>query len=363
MKFRSLLRFLVLPSLAGLAPSALRAWDYAGHRMVNQAALASLPADYPSFVREPANAERIAFLAGEPDSWRNITDATLANGVQMDHYLDLEELDEAGLDPLQVSDLRYQFALQFAAGRAAHPDRFPAIDPAKNKDHSREWPGFAPWAIVEYYAKLKSGFSYLKTLQELPDLSRPEEIENIKMNIVYTMGVMGHFVGDGAQPLHATIHHHGWVGANPDGYSTWYGIHAWIDGGLIAKAGLAPAQIAARITPAQPISLAARSDGRDPMFAAMMDYFLATQKLVVPLYQLEKAGKLGNDKITALPDGTTHNEPRPLADEGKAFIETQLARGGQMLGAIWLTAWRAAPPDTYLRSQLLKRQPAAAPAK
>lgn len=363
MKLRPLLRLVLLPWVAGLAPSALRAWDYAGHRIVNQAGLASLPADFPAFVREPANAERIAFLAGEPDTWRNITDPSLANGVNMDHYLDLEELADAGLDPTQVSELRYQFALQFAAGRAAHPDRFPAIDPAKNKDHSREWPGFAPWAIVEDYGKLKSGFSYLKTLREFPDVVKPEEIANIQASVINVMGQMGHFVGDGAQPLHATVHHHGWVGANPDGYSTWYGIHAWIDGGLIAKAGITASQITPRVAPAQPLSLAARPDGRDPMFAAVMDYFIATQKLVVPLYQLEKAGKLGNDRLTVLPDGQTHAEPRPLSGEGKAFIETQLLRGGQMLGAIWLTAWRSAPPDTYLRTQLLKRQPASAPAK
>src|SRR2546430_9784743 len=30
-----------------LAPAALRAWDYEGHRIVNQLALASLPKDFP----------------------------------------------------------------------------------------------------------------------------------------------------------------------------------------------------------------------------------------------------------------------------------------------------------------------------
>jgi hypothetical protein len=48
--------------------------------------------------------------------------------------------------------------------------------------------------------------------------------------------------------------------------------------------------------------------------------------------------------------------------EGRAFLEGQLLRGGRMLSAIWLTAWRSAPPDTYLRAQLLKRQADAAPA-
>ncbi|HWA08237.1 MAG TPA: hypothetical protein VG838_02100 [Opitutaceae bacterium] len=333
----------------------LAAWDYDGHRMVNQLALASLPADFPAFVREPANAERVAFLAGEPDRWRNVNDPTLLNVNGVDHYLDLEELDDAGLDPTKVSSLRYEFARQFAAGRAAHADRFPPIDPAKNTDHSREWAGFAPWAITEYYDKLKSAFSYLKALEEL---GTPEEVANARQNVIYIMGVMGHYVGDGAQPLHATVHHHGWVGPNPEGYSTWYGIHAWIDGGLIAKGGIKPGPLLPRVSPAQPISLATRPDGRDPMFAAVMDYFLGTQKLVVPLYRLEKDGKFGNDKVTVQPDGTKTTESRPLSDEGRAFIETQLLRGGQMLGAIWLTAWRSAGPDTYLRGELIKRQAA-----
>ena len=39
------------------------------------------------------------------------------------------------------------------------------------------------------------------------------------------MGVMGHYVGDCAQPLHTTKHHNGWVGENPHGYTTWPGLH------------------------------------------------------------------------------------------------------------------------------------------
>jgi len=39
--------------------------------------------------------------------------------------------------------------VQFAAGRTKHAEKFAPIDPAKNADHTREWPGFAPWAIAE----------------------------------------------------------------------------------------------------------------------------------------------------------------------------------------------------------------------
>jgi hypothetical protein len=354
---------LVLPvaAFAALSAPSLRAWDYEGHRIVNQLALASLPADFPAFVHEPAAAERIAFLAGEPDRWRNAgTDLPLVHYNGLDHYLDLEQLADAGLDATTVPSLRYEFAAQFAVGRAAHPDKFPPGDPAKNTDHSREWAGFAPWAITEYYGKLKSAFSYLKAFQEA---GTPEEVANAQANILYVMGVMGHYVGDCAQPLHATKHHHGWVGDNPNGYSTWYGIHAWIDGGLIAKAGITTGTLTPKVVPALPITLATRPDGRDAMFVAVMDYVIGTQKLVEPLYQLEQAGKLGNDKLTPTADGKTTRESRPLADEGRVFVETQLLRGGEMLGAVWLTAWRSAAPDTYLRAQLLKRQAPAAPVK
>jgi hypothetical protein len=331
------------------------AWDYAGHRIVNQLGLAALPADFPAFVHEPANAERIAFLAGEPDRWKSGPELPLRQYNNMDHYCDLEELAEAGLDAATVPSFRYDFAVQFANGRAAHLDRFPAIDPAKNADHTREWPGFAPWAITEYYAKLKAAFSYLKAYQEA---GTPEETANAQANILYLMGVMGHYVGDCAQPLHTTIHHNGWAGPNPQGYTTWSGIHLWIDGGFIAKAGIKAGDLMARVTPATAIGLAATADGRDPMFVAVMNYLLAQQKLVEPLYALEKAGKFSNELEKA---GKFHQDTQPANAEGRAFIEARLLTGGEMLGAIWTTAWRNAPPDAYLRAQLLQRQAAVAP--
>ncbi len=337
MKFRLLV---VVAGVAGALTPALRAWDYEGHRLVNQVALAALPPEFPAFVRTPENAERIAFLAGEPDRWRNSPDLPLQQVNGMDHYLDLEQLPEAGIDPTRVSSFRYDFAIQFAAGRAAHPQNFPPIDPAKNLDHSREWPGFLPWAITEQFAKLRSQFSYLRAFEEL---GRPDEIANAKANIIYIMGVMGHYVGDGAQPLHATTHHHGWFGPNPNHYTTWGGIHAWVDGGFIAKAKVGLAELQPHIAVAQPFTLAPQPDGRDPMFVLAMSYVLETNRLVEPLYQLEKAGKLG------------HHE-QPITPEGREFIDGQLISGGEMLARIWVTAWQSSVPDNFLRNSLANRK-------
>ena len=99
----------------------------------------------------------------------------------------------------------------------------------------RQFVGFLPWTILEYYGKLKSGFSYLKAYQS--GGGTPEEIRQAQMNIVYIMGVMGHFCGDAAQPLHTTKHYNGWVGDNPNGYTTSRKIHSWIDGGFFREIG------------------------------------------------------------------------------------------------------------------------------
>jgi hypothetical protein len=240
--------------------------------------------------------------------------------------------------------------VKFAAGRAAHADKFKPIDPAKDLDHTSEWPGFAPYAIAEGYTRLRSAFSYLKAFEESG--GTPEEIANAQQNIVHQMGVLGHYVGDCAQPLHTTVHHNGWVGENPQGYTTWSGFHSWIDSGLMNKAGITFKLIAPRIVPAQPIALAPRTDGREPLFVAVMDYLIEQNALVEPLYRMEKEGKLSDELERT---GKFNQDKAPVNAEGRAFIEGQLLKGGEMLGAIWVTAWKSAVPDTYLRGQLIKR--------
>ena len=295
------LRLVPLLLAALCAAPALHAWDYAGHRLVNQLALAGLPPEFPAFVRTPQAAERIAFLAGEPDRWRNTTDLALRQANSLDHYLDLEQLTAVGLEAATISPLRYEFAAQFAAARAAHPDKLPAIDPAKDTDRTREWPGFLPWAITENYARLKSEFSSLKTFQDSG--GTPDEIANAQANIIYTMGVMGHYVGDSTQPLHTTMHNHGWVGDNPKGYTTWSGFHAWIDGGFMAKVGLVPADVLPRARPARTLPTATPPGTRDTLFSTVMSQLATQHAQVEPLYALDQAGKLKGDSPAASAEG------------------------------------------------------------
>src|SRR5205823_4664732 len=118
------------------------------------------------FVRAPAAAERVAFLAGEPDRWRNSQDVPLRHYSFPDHYIDLEQLNDYGLKPEMLPVLRYDFIAQLAVIRNAHPERFhQPLDSSSDKDHTRGLVGLLPWAITENSAKLKSCFSYLKTFE------------------------------------------------------------------------------------------------------------------------------------------------------------------------------------------------------
>ena len=316
------------------------AWDYEGHHAVNELALASLPANFGGFTLTPALKDRIAFLAGEPDRWRNMTDLPLKHFNGPDHYIDLEDLKLFGLTPETLPIMRYDFVADIALARAAHPEKFPAIDPAKDADHTRELDGFLPWAITEYYEKLKSGFSSLKAFQTHG--GTPEEIANAQANIIYVMGVMGHFVGDGSQPLHTTVHFNGWVGENPKSYTTRTTFHAWIDGGYFKKiGGIKVDALAGKIQPATRISNAGDPDG---MFHDVVAYLVEQNKFVEPLYEMEKNGQLTGDGDKGM--------------QGAPFLEGQLVKAGQMLGNIWLTAWLEAPEDSYLERQLDQRNAA-----
>lgn len=317
-----------------------RAWDYETHRLICQLALGCLPKDFPAFVYTDAARERIAFLGGEPDRWRNVPDLPLRHFNSPDHYIDTELITLCGLGPETLPMFRYEFLVQLARARAVAPEKFPTINEAKNADQTQQLAGFLPWAITEQFGKVKSGFSYLKAYVEA---GTADEVANAQQNIIYAMGVLGHYVGDATQPLHTTIHHNGWLGPNPRGYTTNTTFHRWIDGEYFIKVGLPEAaRLQPRLRPARLLVDPRRNGAPDALFREVVKFVFDQHKQVEPLYELEKAGKLSGE------------EPHGL--EGKAFLETQIVQAAQMLADLWYTAYLTAPVDNYLRSQLQKRK-------
>jgi len=337
-------KLLLLAGCCTLVGQTVFAWDYEGHRLVNELALAALPKDFPAFAVTAEAQDRIAFLAGEPDRWRSTPNLELQHAQEPEHFFDVEELSLYGLTPETLPLFRYDFITIVGAAHKAHPENFPAS--RDDKAHKYSWTGLLPWTITENYAKLKDEFSYLKTFEA--EGGTPVEIANAKENIVYTMGVMGHYVGDAAQPLHTTKYFNGWVGANPNHYATNHGFHGWIDGGYIAKTKIEGdlGDMKKKMTPAQLVVFHGQPAASDQMFPAVVEFIVEQNKLVEPLYQLDREHKLtGNDD---------------LGMQGKPFIEGQLMKGGQLLSDMWVTAWKQATVDEFLAKQLHRRNQSAA---
>jgi hypothetical protein len=336
MKISKILVMFAVGAGLGASPPS-EAWDYEGHRLIARLALQTLPPQFPAFVRSPEAMERVAFLSGEPDRWRNTTDLAFAHVNKPDHFFDIDELESYGLTVGALSPFRYEADAQFAAGWAAYPNRFPRLDPGKDPDFTRNRIGFLPWTITEHQGRLKSGFSYLRAFEEA---GTPEETSNARQNIIHTMGLMAHFIGDAVQPLHTTRHFNGWVGPNPKGYSTNRTFHSWIDGGFPARLELEFKALAPRLRSARRLD-AGQGASSTNLFPAIIRLIQRGHEKVEPLYQLDRDGKLSG---------------RMPSPEGREFIAEQMIEGAQILGDLWMTAWQDSPQDFYLKAQLARRR-------
>lgn len=318
---------LALLTLVAACPGAI-AWNAEGHRIVTYLALDGLPTDMPEWLRDREVRDRIAYQASEPDRWRGTRSNTLAHENNPDHYLDVDSLDQFGLTLDTVPPLRYEFLKAMIVAKREHPEMVDPYDDAKDADRTREWPGFVLHAIAEHYAKLRSGFNTLRILESLNDPTRAAQLAQARENVVYEMGVLSHFVGDAAQPLHTTKHHHGWVGPNPNGYTTDYAFHAFIDGGVIKLHALSFDTLRPLMVYDQ------RVNAQDPWRDELV-YIRRSFELVEPLYKLQKSGELEREA-------------------GKKFIAGRLTDAGAMLEAMYHGAWIASEPTDEQAANFVK---------
>jgi len=256
--------------------------------MINRLAAASLPPDVPSFLRSEAALNEIEYLGPEPDRWRSPAEPELAAAQAPEHFINLESADALG--PLPHRRLDFE-AKVFAAG-----DRPEKI-------------GLQPWETTEVWERLKSSLREYRHLSAAGQDTRP-----VEQAILFFAGWLGHYVGDGSQPLHTTVQYNGWVGANPNGYTTSHQIHWQFEGPFVAAN--------VRETQVQPLMSPARAIDGD-MFDAYMGYLRQTATYVEKVYQLEKAGGF-------VGAGTA---------ESRDFTAARLASGASMLRDMIYTAW------------------------
>jgi hypothetical protein len=298
-----------------VAPAAL-GWGAHGHRVITLLALDRLPADAPAWMRDDAVRAMIAEQSNEADRWRSTKAIPIGHEVSPEHYIDIEDLEPFGLKLRELSPYRYEAFRAMVLAKAANPSAFPAVE--KDNDKTKEWPGFLPWAIQEHAAQLQASMLTYRVLAAIEGRARPEDLELARQNIIHQMGMMAHFVGDAAQPLHTTRHHHGWIGDNPNGYTTENGFHSYIDSGVVSLHKLDYAGL-------KPLMPAASTGGEKDYWVVGLGAIERSFAHVEPLYVMEK-------------DGTLKQDP------GRAVIAERLCDAGATLGQLYSMAWEAAAP-------------------
>ena len=148
-----------------------------------------------------------------PDTWRALQEPFLKIDEDPNHGWFREQF--ALMKNIPRS--RYQFVV------ALHDEYLRVM--RKNPDRARlinvRWTGTLPYAAVEGYERVKSGMR----MYRVPNKTGSGDVRAIEQNIAFYIGWLGHYTGDGAMPLHATIHNEGWKGPNPNGYTTDPRIH------------------------------------------------------------------------------------------------------------------------------------------
>lgn len=312
--------------LAATLATPAFAWDEDGHIIVTRVAYEKLPPEMPDWLRSEKVRTRLEYLSSEPDRWRGQHNIHLDHDNNPDHYIDAEDLAPFGLTLKTLPPLRREFLDLLATKRAKCEVKEPPRNAAKDKAYTDLVPGMLPYEIAELQWKLASSWTTLKTYEQYRSHVTNEMIDNARQNVIYQMGVLSHFVGDGSQPLHITRHHHGWVGPNPNGYTMDHGFHAYIDGGVIDLHRITKENLIPKTR--QPKAVSTKTYWPD-----ICGYLDETFQKLEPLYELEKTGDL----------------ERPA---GKAFIEDRLLEGGAMLAGVWIAAYEGAHLDEFRVRQL-----------
>jgi hypothetical protein len=250
------------------------AWGATGHRIINGDAVRTLPDSVPPFIRTPDALSEITALGPEADRDKG---AGKPRDSDWDpaHFLDLEDNGTIGgtlaLAHLPASREAYDTALR----NGVKPANEYAV-------------GFLPYEIVDGYELLVKDFaiwrvdSYAEThVAQANRAFFASDRQLREMLVLRDIGYWGHFVADGSQPLHVSVHFNGWGKyPNPNSYTQSKKIHAKFETDFVSKYTSAEA-VQSRIPTYVPSSA--------PILKRVENYLAATNSHVPQVYQLEGA--------------------------------------------------------------------------
>jgi hypothetical protein len=297
-----------------LATPQAHAWGRDGHMMINKLAAQNLPDDVPYFLRNGNGVDIMEWMGPEPDRWKQRdAEPELVATQSPDHFLDYEwavygaTKCEAGttdcVEGYKFPRKRYDFIRAMNAALTQHPEI-----------KSAESVGFQPWQVEEVWQRLKSDMREYRKLSVAKQDTAP-----VQLAILFDAGWLGHYVGDGSQPLHITIQYNGWTGPNPNGYAVFdkqNGIHSKFESVFVSANVKPDADVAPLVATTKPIDITDE-------WTQYFEYIHHSNSLVEKTYQLDK---------TKAFDGAG-------TPEGKTFVDERLAAGAIELRDLIYSAW------------------------
>ncbi|MEP7270310.1 MAG: hypothetical protein ABI882_02340 [Acidobacteriota bacterium] len=289
---RVLMILLVVGALSAMKPVSVRGWGPHGHALSGRVAAMKVPVDMPRFFRK--SVDHLSYLNPEPDRWKDRVESDIDKAItsaSVDHYIDLEYVPDGALN----APTRYDFGVEMVkAGRKATDA------------------GFVPYRILELFQRLRIEFRLWRVEQ-----NRTQR-EWIEQRIINDAGLLGHYVSDGANPHHTTIHHNGWVGANPNSYTVYSrenGFHYRFED-IYVRGHI-------QLNDVLPL-VAGNARVLDKTREEIMAYLQRSHAKLEELYILDKKEAFGETTASL---------------EHKKFASERLAAGAEMLRDLWWTAW------------------------
>src|SRR5262245_42616055 len=225
---------LAVPVVMAIAarPAPLGAWGVTAHRVINRVAVNTLPDAVPPFVKRQI--DWIGVRSVTPDSWRIASEPFLKIDEDPNHGWFREQFAFMR----EIPRSRYEFVL------ALYDEflRLKSSDPERAALTNVRWTGTLPYAAVETYERIKVAMRAWRAAT-----AAKQDTQFIELDTAFYIGWLGHYIADGAMPLHTSVHHDGWQGANPNGYTTDPRVHGRFESQFVDLIALQEADISGRV--------------------------------------------------------------------------------------------------------------------
>ncbi len=196
-----------------VAPETALAWGASGHRLIGEIASRALPLEVPEFLRTPEAARQIGEVSREPDRSKGSGEPHDSDADPA-HHINVGDDLKAGRGP-SLSALPPNREAYDTALRAAGSDEYRA--------------GYLPYAIADAWEQLSTDLAYWRAdIAGAKYATTPSDRtwflkdQYVREGLtIRDLGFLSHFVGDGSQPMHVSVHFDGWGNfPNPQNFAT-----------------------------------------------------------------------------------------------------------------------------------------------